>query len=237
MYMGHISIGAEDEIVHELQGARILLTGLSLSTGVDIARAFARLKSRLVLHTNDLSPEVTEVVALVSQSAREIKLYTDDIDEADGAVQFARNAAQAFGGLDAVINVTRIAAEEIDGISSERDLEDLIAGKLAPLAHLTTVTANRMGLVLSEGLILNIVEMEALTSRRAAAVAGFARTALATMTKTEAQAWALRGIRVNAIAPSIEVFDQATSETDIAALAVYLTSRHGITLSGHVFDL
>lgn len=242
MYMSGIGAGPDSELLNELAGARVLVTGLSAASGVDVARTFADLKSRLILHTTDLSPELTEVVALLSQSAAEMRLYTHSIAPADDAVEFARAAAQAFGGLEAAINLTSISQAEIDAVATDANLENLVNGKLAPIAHLTRVTANRMRLVFSEGLILNVLAMPHPRSGRDAAVASFARATLAGMTAEEARASAPAGIRINAIGPRVVVGGRTpkgaylTSEPDLAALALYLTSRKGRSLSGHVFD-
>lgn len=242
MYMGSVISSPESEFFGELQGARAMITGLSADAGVDVARTFADLKSRLVVHTTDLSPEITELFAVLSQSAGEIRLYTSDISTADSAAQFAQTSAQAYGGLDAVINLTTISREEINAISSDRDVEDLVSAKLSPLAQLTRVTANRMRLVFSEGLILNVLKMPQPATGQEAAVAAIARTALAAMTAAEARSWADAGIRVNAVGPRTSTdFDSElgaclTNEPDIAALALYLASRRGRSMSGHVFD-
>ena len=68
MYMGRVSASSgsaspESDVLRDIAGSRVLITGLSASTGVDLARAFADLKTRLVVHTTDLSPEVTALVA------------------------------------------------------------------------------------------------------------------------------------------------------------------------------
>ena len=242
MYMGRVGASPESEIVRELNGARVLLTGLSASSGVDVARAFADIKARLVVHTTDLSPEVTALVAHLSQTASEIKIFTDPITEADATVRFAQTASQAFGGFDAVINLAAISAGDMAGIASERAVENLISAKLAPLAYLTGVTANRMRVVLSEGLILNVLTMPHPQNGREMAIASYARTAIAAMTKSEAQAWAGQGIRINAVGPRVLSAGLSsdgaclTNEPDIAALAIYLASRRGCGLSGHVFD-
>ena len=242
MFMGRISTSTVSDVVHELRGARVLLTGLSASAGIDVARAFADLGARLIVHTNDLSPEVTEVMALVSQSAREIKLYTNDISEADAAVRLAQSAAQAYGGLDAVINLAGITACEMRSVASDADVERLIAAKLTPLAHLTAVCGNRMRVVLGEGHILNVLQAEPPATRRDAAVLTLARSALAALTQTEAQQWAEHAVRINAIAPQTVNDDDAStgasimSETNVAALAIYLSSRHGAGFSGYIFD-
>jgi 3-oxoacyl-[acyl-carrier protein] reductase len=171
-------------------------------------------------------------------------LYTDPILDADAAVRFAQTAAQAYGGLDAVINLATISSADMAGITSERGVENLISQTLTPLAHLTGVTANRMRVVLSEGLILNVLTMPTLRDGREAAIASYARTALAAMTKSEAHSWAGHGIRINAVGPRVVsggIGRDAegvciTNEPDIAALAIYLASRRGKSLSGHIFD-
>src|SRR5262245_37333010 len=59
----------------ELAGARVLLTGLTTALGVDVARAFADHKARLVVQSPEDTPEMTEVSALLSESAGEIKVF------------------------------------------------------------------------------------------------------------------------------------------------------------------
>ncbi len=241
MYMLGVGTSPETEILRELEGARVLITGLSAASGVDVARAFADLKARLVIHTDDLSPEVTALVALLSQSSTEIKLYTNAMSSGEATVQFAQRAAQVFGGLDAVINIASISSAKVDALRSDADVDDLVSSTLTPLAHLTHVTANRMRVVFSEGMILNVLTMPEPRHGRDLAIASLARTALAAMTRKEAEAWADQAVRINAIAP--RVMSGAPSrgaslnnEPDIAALALYLASRRGRTLSGHVFD-
>ena len=242
MYMGQVDTSTGDDLVRDLKGARILLTGLTSTDGVDIARAFAELRTRLIVHTNDLSSEVIELVALLSQSAGEIKLHTHDISSAQAAAAFSQSSAQAFGGLDAAINIASISNEEIAALRKDGDLESLVSSKLAPLAQLTRVVANRMSLVFSDGLILNVFKMPHPETARQSAVAGFVRTALAAMVATEANDWADKGIRINAVGPRVVTFGEKpagaylSNEPDVASLALHLASRRGRTLSGHVFD-
>ena len=241
MYMGRVGSSAEGEVSNELAQSRILVTGLTALAGVDVARSFADLQARLVVHTTDLSPELIELVALLSQSAGEIRLHTHDISTADTAAAFAQTSAQAYGGLEAAINLASISRAEIDAIRRDGDLEALISAKLSPLAQLTRVIANRMSVVLSEGLILNVLKMPHPENARQEAVAAFARTVLASMTVKEANSWARQGIRVNAVGPRVlrgecSAGAYLTNEPDIATLALHLASRKGRSLSGHVFD-
>ena len=118
-------------------------------------------------------------------------------------------------------------------------IEDLVSEKLMLPVHVTRVVANRMRLTLSEGLVLNVMTMPAPRTPAEAAVAGIVRSALAAVTRGEAERWAPQGIRVNAVGPSATVAAAGAalaSEPDIASLALYLASRPGRTLTGQVFD-
>jgi 3-oxoacyl-[acyl-carrier protein] reductase len=71
------------------------------------------------------------------------------------------------------------------------------------------------------------------------ALAGVARTALAAITRGEAETWSAHGIRVNAIGPRTSMLEDGAclaSEPDIAALALYLASKRGRELTGQIFD-
>jgi NAD(P)-dependent dehydrogenase (short-subunit alcohol dehydrogenase family) len=241
MYMDRVGASVEDEVSSELSQARILITGLTGNSGVDVARTFADLNVRLVVHTTELSPELVELFAFLSQSASEIRLHTLDISTANSAARFAQTSAQAFGGLDAAINMMEISSEEIESIRADGDLDALIEAKLTPLAQLTRVIANRMCVVMSEGLVLNVLNMPEPRSARESAVASFARTALASMIAQESRSWADKGVRINGVGPR-SYFDGRASgaylanEPDVASLALHLASRRGRSLSGHVFD-
>jgi NAD(P)-dependent dehydrogenase (short-subunit alcohol dehydrogenase family) len=223
----------------ELAGVRVLINGLSPSCGVDVARAFADHRGRLIVHTAPATPESDVLAALLAQTASEIKLYTDACANSDDARRFAQTAAQAFGGLDAVVNLIPITAADLDKRASLADVEDLVAAKLAVPLLIARVAANRMRLMLTEGLVLNVMTMPAPRTAAEAALAGVARTALATITRGEAESWAPHGIRVNAIGPRATTPEAGAclaTEPDIAALALYLASKRGRTLTGHIFD-
>lgn len=223
----------------ELAGVRVLITGLSATSGVDIARKFADHRGRLVLHAVETSPEFDAVTTMLAETASEVKLFTDACRDSDSSIRFAKTAAQAFGGLDVVVNLVPVSAQEMQGRASLADVEDMVAEKLMLPVHVTRIVANRMRTMLNEGLVLNVMTMAAPRNAKEAALAGIARSALAAVTRGEAERWAPQGIRVNAVGPSATIADADTpvaSEPDIAALALYLASRPGRTLTGQVFD-
>lgn len=223
----------------ELAGIRVLITGLASTCGVDVARAFADHRGRLVLHMPQPTPENDALAAVLAETASEIALYTEACNDSAAAVRFAQTAAQTFGGLDAVINLIPVTADDLDNPANIDDVEGFIAEKLTLPVHITRVVANRMRMLLSDGLILNVMTMPGLDSPLEAALAGVARTALAAATRAEAEKWAPHGIRVNAIGPRATMMDAdacLASEPDIAAMALYLASRRGKSLTGQIFD-
>lgn len=223
----------------ELAGVRVLITGLSAACGVDVARAFADHRGRLVVQLPEATPENDVVAGLLAETASEIEVFTDPCATTETACRFAQKASQTFGGLEVVINLVSVTAAELKGRASIAEIEDLIAQKLTIPVNVTHVVANRMRTMMTEGLVLNVLTMPAPRSAGEAALAGVARTALAAVTRGEAEKWAPYGIRVNAIGPRTTTPESGaylTSEPDIAALALYLASKRGRSLSGHMFD-
>jgi NAD(P)-dependent dehydrogenase (short-subunit alcohol dehydrogenase family) len=223
----------------ELAGVRALITGLSATCGVDVARRFADHRGRLVVHATEPSPELDAITTMLAETASEVKLFTDACRDSESSIRFAKAAAQAFGGLDVVINLIPIEAEDLYGRADMEAVEDLVAEKLMLPLHVTRIVANRMRLTLNEGLVLNVMTMPTPLTAGEAALAGIVRSALASVTRGEAKRWAPEGIRVNAVGPSVMAGDTGaslTSEPDIAALALYLASKKARTLTGQVFD-
>ena len=243
MFMSVLDNGLTSARYGELAGIRVMITGLTPVHGIDIARAFADHKARLVVQTGAPAddPETTAVVALLAETAHEIKVFDQPITTAAGAQRFAQTGTQTYGSLDAVINLVQVLPAELAGLESVDEIESFVADKLRSALVITQTAANRMRLMLTEGLILNIVAMPEAVSGRSALIAGMVRSALADMTRVEAQTWAGHGIRINAIGPRVVLPAEKrsaalASEPEMAAVALYLASKRARGLSGHVFD-
>lgn len=224
----------------ELAGKRILITGLGLHAGVDVARAFAEQGCRIVLHTTETGAEADAVLEMLSQTASELQVYSEPLTDMNAAVRFAQTAARTFNGLDAAINILHIDLEALAlGDAHSADIESAVASKLHNACLVARVAANRMRLTLSDGLILNILTCAPPRSKKETTLLSVARSMLAAMTRNEARQWADQAIRINAVAPSLELPESGehlTTEPDIAALAMFLASPRGRELSGLMFD-
>jgi NAD(P)-dependent dehydrogenase (short-subunit alcohol dehydrogenase family) len=227
----------------EIAGRRILITGMSRTCGVDIARAFAEQGAKLVLQFDETSEEMQAVSEMLAPLAADIAIFSDAPHGTDAIVKFARSAMTAVGGIDAVINIVSLNAPTANPTTPEA-VERAVSELLLLPCLVSRIAANRMRLTLTEGVVLTIATLpdaqagEAV-DKTARAFAAVAKAALATMTRGEARQWADQAIRFNAVAPSTlsDGRDPALSgETDIAALALYLISGRGKSLSGLVFD-
>jgi 3-oxoacyl-[acyl-carrier protein] reductase len=233
--------GARSAPVHpELAGKRVLVTGVSSECGVDIARAFAEHRTRLILQFAENSEGMQAVAEIAAASALEMQCFGPVGDGGtDGMLKFARTAAKTFNGLDVVINIVSLSPAQCDPSISAEEAEALVAGRLQLPCLLSNIAANRMALCLNEGLILNVATPTAPLTRAARAFAMLTKAALTAMTRRQAQEWADRAIRFNAVAPQTAqatVEPVLSGETDVAAVALYLASSRGRWLSGHVFE-
>jgi len=224
----------------ELEGARVLITGLEAGHGVDIARAFAEAGCRLVVQTPEQTHELEVVLEMLAATAEEVRLSSEPLADETAALKFAQEAARAFGGLDVVVNLARLDDEGLEPDASPEDVEDRVAATLGRPFRITHVVANRMQVTWKEGLILNIVTQRAPQTPAAAMLGSIARAALAGLTRKEAGKWADNAIRVNAVVPGNG--DAAgpvglATEPEIASLALHLAGRRGRKMSGLVFDV
>jgi len=243
MFMSVLDTSLTSASYTELAGARIVLTGLVPTCGVDIARAFADARVRLVLQTAAVSsdPEVTEIVALLAETAQEIKLFDGALTASMDVTRFAQAGCQAFGGVDTMVNMVAITAADIEAVSKSADVEVAIARLFEPMFAMTRICANRMRLTMTEGGIVNIALVEQGHTAHAGLITAMIKVTLAAMTRVEAQTWAKDGIRINAIGPRATMAGDkdpavTASEPEVAAIALYLASSRARGLSGHVFQ-
>ena len=222
----------------DLVGRRVLVTGVSSAVGVEVARLLAEHRVRLVMQASVDTPQVHVLGKIVSRSAMDVRMFTGALPTPDAILKFARLAAQSFGGLDGVINITELR-EPVDG--SAASINDAMADMLSLPCLVSRVVANRMRTAMIEGTILNVVAAPASASMRTRTVAGIARSALAALTRGEAATWSSHGIRINAIAPSTDILGSRggaciSGTPDVATLALHLASARGGNLSGLVFE-
>jgi len=219
----------------ELEGRRVLITGMTTSRGLDVARGLAEAGCRLIVQIEAAADaESAALLEVLSHTAAELRATQEPLDTDAAVVRFAQGAAQAYGGLDVVVNLIPLNPDAVDPSATPEDIEAMVADALSTACLVTRVAANRMSLTWSEGLILNVALARPAETPSQAAILHCVRASLAAMTRVEAAAWAGKGLRINAIGPPAGA--DAAAEPDVAALALHLASEQGKSLSGLVFD-
>jgi len=153
---------------------------------------------------------------------------------------FARAAVAEFGGLDMVVNVLSLDAAAPPTGADIDAVEAGVSDALLKACLVSRVAANRMRLLMADGVILTVAVLRADAPAETRTFAQLVRSTLAGMTRAEAGAWAAQGIRFNAVTPDVlGVVAPAASgqETDIARLALFLAAGNGRSLSGVTFEL
>jgi 3-oxoacyl-[acyl-carrier protein] reductase len=222
----------------ELAGRRVLITGLTSTCGVEIVRAFAEHRARLVLQSAEDSVAMETVAEIAAAEALDIKAYGAVRCETDDIVRFAKAAVTAYGGLDVVVNLVALDMQGLDPAADVAAVERQIARQLALPFLISQIAANRMSLTLTDGLILNVALLRGRAGGVREAFAAVAKAALTDLTRAQAEEWAGRAIRFNAIAPAALTHDDPglSGEPDIAVMALHLASARGANLSGCVFE-
>ncbi len=221
----------------ELAGKRVLITGVSGRVGIDIVRAFAEHRARLILQLDEATTATQGLLETIAPLACDLSVTPERLVGNDAIVAFARKSVAEFGGVDIVINLIELAPG-IAAIGTLDAVEERISGLMLLPCLVARVAANRMRVLQTEGLVLNVAVLPAQAEAGDRAFASAAKATLAAMTRSEAQAWATEGIRFNAVAPDVTGLGGPglAGEPDVAALALYLASGRGKSLAGHIFE-
>ena len=131
----------------------------------------AERRARVILQFAEASAAMQAAAEVVAPDALEMRVY-GPVGEGAATVRFAKSAVQAFGGLDAVINMVPLESAALDPAATLEDVDRLIAAQLELPLLLSRIAANRMSVTWTQGLILNVAT---LGGRRTGGVGGARR--------------------------------------------------------------
>ena len=182
-----------------LSGKTAFITGAARRVGAEIARAMHGAGANTVLHYRSSSEDAVELAReLNAVRPSSAAVVSGDLLDIDKLPALATAAAQAFGGLDILVNNASSFYPTPVGDITELDWNDLIGTNLKAPLFLSQAAAP--ALQANHGLVINLADIHGLRPLRRHPVYSVAKAGLIMLTKSLARELGPH-VRVNAIAP------------------------------------
>ncbi len=224
-----------------------LVTGAARGIGRTIAKRLALASYSVVLHCSLASRADAETAAAsIKAQGGKAGVLASDLREEGALARLAADAAANFGPLTLLVNNAAIfEADDAASFDLERWEKHFLVNLRAPLV-LSRDFAGQLpdG---TEGAIVNIIDQRVLRPTPQFFTYSLSKSALWAATRTMAQAFAPKGIRVNAVGPGpvSPNFNQgeagfarevrglplarAISSADVAGAVLYLATARNVT--------
>ncbi len=182
-----------------LTGKAVLVTGAARRVGATIARALHGAGANVVLHFRSSAEDAASLAQELNAARPGSAVLAEcDLLEVAQLPALAEAAAQAFGGLDILVNNASTFYPTPVGDITESDWDDLIGANLKAPLFLAQATAP--ALHLNRGLIVNLADIHGIRPLRRHPVYCVSKAGLIMLTKSLARELGPH-VRVNAIAP------------------------------------
>jgi pteridine reductase len=215
-----------------LSGKTALVTGGARRVGAAIARILHGAGANLVLHYRSSADDAADVAQeLNTARPGSARLVSGDLLEIDKLPALAHAAAEAFGGLDILVNNASSFYPTPVGDITEIDWDDLIGTNLKAPLFLTQAAAP--ALHASHGLVINLADIHGMRPLRRHPVYSIAKAGLIMLTKSLARELGPH-VRVNAIAPGPVMWPEDGVDT---ALQAEIVDRTALKRTGSASDV
>lgn len=190
-----------------LGGKVALVTGANTGLGQAMAIALAGAGASVALIGRS-APDETQ--ALIKEAGGTTATVMADLSNADVAPGVVREAEEALGPVNILVNNAGIIRREDALDFSEADWDDVMATNLKVPFFLAQAAARSMDKGKRGGKIINVASLLSLQGGIRVASYTASKSGLAGLTRLLANEWASKGINVNAIVPGYF----ATNNTD-----------------------
>lgn len=189
-----------------LAGKVALITGGARRVGAVACRRLHAEGMRIVLHYRSSEGEASDLRAELERvRANSIVLVQGDLLHAASLARIVGEAADAFGGLDVLVNNASSFYPTPIGTATEQHWDDLIGTNLKAPFFLAQAAAAHLRK--SQGCIVNIVDIHGQRPLKNYPIYSAAKAGLIMLTKSLARELAPE-VRVNAIAPGTIIWPE-----------------------------
>ena len=201
----------------ELNAKHVLITGGSKGIGLACAQTFLREGAAVTLVARDSARlEAARKDLLAEFAAGRVGAQAADLRSADEALR-AVDAAQAeLGDIDILVNSAGAARRTPPDELTPRHWREAMDAKYFTYIHVIDPVVKRMA-ARGAGVIVNVIGMGGKTPSGTHLPGGAANAALMLVTAGMAGAYGRRGVRVNAVNPSLTLTDRLLQGIDAEA--------------------
>ncbi|MGO9892078.1 MAG: SDR family NAD(P)-dependent oxidoreductase [Solirubrobacteraceae bacterium] len=235
----------------------VLVTGASRGIGAAVAAAFARSGDRVAVHYGTREEQALEVLASLPGDGHLV--VGADLLDANAVRRAVDEVAEAFGGIDVLVNNAGIfephPITDTSYFEWQESWRRTLGVNLIGAANVTWCVIQHMG---GGGRIVNVASRGAFRGEPDQPGYGASKAGLIAFGQSLARAIGPRGIAVTAVAPGFTETDMAAAELsgesgvrrraesplgrvatpeEVAAAVLYLASPEAEMASGTVLDL
>jgi len=182
-----------------MKGKRVLVTGSGTGIGRAVASEFAREGAAVALHYSHSEQGAVSAVREIQQSGGKATAFRADFTKLEETKQLAEKSIEFLGGLDVLVNNASITMNlPFEEVTPEQ-FDTLYNVNIRSPFFLTQAVLP--ALVSSSGAIVNVSSIHAFEGYPGHSVYAGTKGSIVAYTRQLAIELALKGVRVNAVAP------------------------------------
>ncbi len=188
----------------KMQDKRVLITGAGTGIGREVALEFAREGAVVALHYAHSADGAESAVAEIEGAGGQAAAFKADFTDVNAVKQLANQAVEFLGGLDVLINNAGITMNlPFEEVTPEQ-FDTLYNVNIRAQFFLTQAALSQ--LIESQGIVINLSSIHAFEAYPEHSVYAGTKGAIVAYTRELSIELAVKGVRVNAIAPgAVEV--------------------------------
>lgn len=234
----------------------VVITGASRGIGKAIALKFAKNQYDVVINYRGSEDKAKQVQQECETYGVNTMIYQGDVSSLDEMNLMMKAINDKFGRIDVLVNNSGITKDNLLLKMTGEAFDDVIDVNLKGTFN-TIKAVSRIMMKQREGVIINMASVVGITGNIGQANYAASKAGVIALTKSTAKEFALRGIRVNAIAPGFittDMTDLLNEETknnilksiplshfgeaeDVASLAYFLASDEAKYITGQVINV
>lgn len=193
----------------ELTGKVALVTGGSRGIGRAICLELAERGATVLVNYNRNSAAADEVVTEIRANGGHAQALQADVGNADQVTPLFKAAKAVTGSVDILVNNAGITRDNVIMLQNPNEFDEIITTNLRS-CWLCCKEASRLMMRKRSGSIINISSVVGIAGNGGQTAYAASKSGIIGLTKSLAKELAVRGVRVNAVAPGFV-------ETDMTA--------------------